>query len=344
MKKVTSIIIFLLTALIAAGCGKKENTLSGLTLDAAEEKALSDAGLSSSDVNSLKASSERTDGISVYSIEFSTENMKYKYEIHADTGEIYSKSREAVTGRDTSPEGNSQTQQPADSGEEQPQTGQPADNGEEQPQTGQPADNGEEQPQTGQPADNGEEQPQTGQPADNGEEQVTLEAAKAAALTDAGLTTSDVTYTKEGLDFEDGVSVYEIEFYTSTHEYEYEIHAASGTIHSRCVEPHSTGFGHHGNHHGEDHGRNCNEYYCGSYWCDYCHNGGIAGADIGAEKAINIALEHAGLSAENVTFTKTELDWEDGRAVYEIEFTSSLTEYEYKVSAADGAVLEYEID
>ncbi len=331
MKKVTSIIIFLLTALIAAGCGKKENTLSGLTLDAAEEKALSDAGLSSSDVNSLKASSERTDGISVYSIEFSTENMKYKYEIHADTGEIYSKSREAVTGRDTSPEGNSQTQQPADSGEEQPQTGQPADNG-------------EEQPQTGQPADNGEEQPQTGQSADNGEEQVTLEAAKAAALTDAGLTTSDVTYTKEGLDYEDGVSVYEIEFYTSTHEYEYEIHAASGTIHSRCVEPHSTGFGHHGNHHGEDHGRNCNEYYCGSYWCDYCHNGGIAGADIGAEKAINIALEHAGLSAENVTFTKTELDWEDGRAVYEIEFTSSLTEYEYKVSAADGAVLEYEID
>ena len=318
MKKVTPIIIFLLTALIAAGCGKKENTLSGLTLDAAEEKALSDAGLSSSDVNSLKASSERTDGISVYSIEFSTENMKYKYEIHADTGEIYSKSREAVTGRDTSPEGNSQTQQPADSGEEQPQTGQSADNG--------------------------EEQPQTGQSADNGEEQVTLEAAKAAALTDAGLTTSDVTYTKEGLDYEDGVSVYEIEFYTSTHEYEYEIHAASGTIHSRCVEPHSTGFGHHGNHHGEDHGRNCNEYYCGSYWCDYCHNGGIAGADIGAEKAINIALEHAGLSAENVTFTKTELDWEDGRAVYEIEFTSSLTEYEYKVSAADGAVLEYEID
>ena len=331
MKKVTPIIIFLLTALIAAGCGKKENTLSGLTLDAAEEKALSDAGLSSSDVNSLKASSERTDGISIYSIEFSTENMKYKYEIHADTGEIYSKSREAVTGRDTSPEGNSQTQQPADSGEEQPQTQQPADSG-------------EEQPQTGQPADNGEEQPQTGQSADNGEEQVTLEAAKAAALTDAGLTTSDVTYTKEGLDYEDGVSVYEIEFYTSTHEYEYEIHAASGTIHSRCVEPHSTGFGHHGNHHGEDHGRNCNEYYCGSYWCDYCHNGGIAGADIGAEKAINIALEHAGLSAENVTFTKTELDWEDGRAVYEIEFTSSLTEYEYKVSAADGAVLEYEID
>ena len=323
MKKVTPIIIFLLTALITAGCEKKENTLSGLTLDAAEEKALSDAGLSSSDVNSLKASLERTDDISVYSIEFSTENMKYKYEIHADTGEIYSKSREAVTGRDTSPEGNSQT-------------GQPADNGVEPPQTGQPADNGEEPPQTGQPADNGEEPPQTGQPADNGEEQVTLEAAKAAALTDAGLTASDVTYTKEGLDYEDGVSVYEIEFYTSTHEYEYEIHAASGTIHSRCVEPHSTGFGHHG----EDHGRNCNDYYCSSYWCDYCHNGGVAGADIGAEKAINIALEHAGLSAENVTFTKTELDWEDGRAVYEIEFTSALTEYEYKVSAADGAVLE----
>lgn len=68
------------------------------------------------------------------------------------------------------------------------------------------------------------------------------------------------------------------------------------------------------------------------------------GTDIGAEEAKNTALNHAGLSAENITFTKVELDWEDGAAVYEIEFISGITEYEYKISASDGTILKYEID
>lgn len=339
MKKAISIIIFLLTALTTAGCGKTENNPAGITLDAAEEKALSDAGLSASEVTSLKAAPEETDGISVYSIEFRTDDMKYEYEIHAGTGEIYSRSRETVADSTAAPEGNQQTadnrgegQTPAGQEEQTPNSSESP----EQTPAGQP----EQTP----PARESAEPPAESLPVQGSVEQVTLETAKTAALTDAGLTASDVTYTKGSLDYEDGVSVYEIEFYTSTHEYEYEIHAASGTVHSRCVEPCSTETGHHGKHHRENHQDHCNDNYCGSYWCDDCHNGGIAGTDIGAESAKNIALEHAGLSVENVTFTKAELDWEDGLAVYEIEFISGLTEYEYKINASDGSILEYEID
>lgn len=323
MKKITSFIIFLLAAMIAAGCGKAENDPGRVSLDTAEETALSDAGLSASDVSSLSVKAEQTDGISVYNIEFCADNMKYEYEIHAGTGEIYSKNMEAIG--DTVLAEN----QTADSRNDEQADGSQTN----QPQTGQ-----------AQPKQNDPVQSEQTQPKQGSDGQVTLDAAKTAALTDAGLTAADVTYTKEALDYEDGVAVYEIEFYTSTHEYEYEIHAASGTVHSRCVEPCVTGTEHHGKHHREDHRENCSDDYCSSYWCDYCHNGGIAGTDIGAEEAKNAALNHAGLSAEDVTFTKAELDWEDGAAVYEIEFISGITEYEYKVNASDGTILEYEID
>lgn len=323
MKKITSFIIFLLAAMIAAGCGKAENDPGRVSLDTAEETALSDAGLSASDVSSLSVKTEQTDGISVYNIEFCADNMKYEYEIHAGTGEIYSKNMEAIG--DTVLAEN----QTADSRNDEQADGSQTN----QPQTGQ-----------AQPKQNDPVQSEQTQPKQGSDGQVTLDAAKTAALTDAGLTAADVTYTKEALDYEDGVAVYEIEFYTSAHEYEYEIHAASGTVHSRCVEPCVTGTEHHGKHHREDHRENCSDDYCSSYWCDYCHNGGIAGTDIGAEEAKNAALNHAGLSAEDVTFTKAELDWEDGAAVYEIEFISGITEYEYKVNASDGTILEYEID
>ncbi len=50
--------------------------------------------------------------------------------------------------------------------------------------------------------------------------QISLDAARQTALLDAGLDNSDVTHTKTDLDHDDGVFVYEIEFYTATHDYE----------------------------------------------------------------------------------------------------------------------------
>ncbi len=61
---------------------------------------------------------------------------------------------------------------------------------------------------------------------------------------------------------------------------------------------------------------------------------------ISAEKAKEIALNHAGVSAVNASFIKAELDTDDGVKVYEIEFTAGTTKYEYEIHAQTGAVLK----
>lgn len=61
---------------------------------------------------------------------------------------------------------------------------------------------------------------------------------------------------------------------------------------------------------------------------------------IGTEEAKEAALKHAGLTASEVTFIKEELDYEDGKTEYDIEFVTSASRYEYEISAEDGAVLE----
>lgn len=146
-----------------------------------------------------------------------------------------------------------------------------------------------------------------------------LEAAKEIALADAGLTAADVTFTKERYEREDFVWVYEIDFYTSTQEYDYEINADTGEIYSRSVESFQTGA-----QVNTGSGTNANHSY------------------IGVDAAKSAALSHAGVSAESATFSKAKLDNDDGRMEYEIEFYAGGMEYEYTIDAFNGTILEYD--
>lgn len=65
---------------------------------------------------------------------------------------------------------------------------------------------------------------------------------------------------------------------------------------------------------------------------------------IGEAKAKEIALEHAKLSASDVTFIHTELDWENGRRVYDVEFYSGNKEYDYEIDAKTGEIVSYDYD
>lgn len=66
--------------------------------------------------------------------------------------------------------------------------------------------------------------------------EITLEDAKAVALSDAGLTADQVVFTEERMDMDDGISRYELDFHTDTAKYEYEINAADGVIYSKSKE------------------------------------------------------------------------------------------------------------
>ncbi len=65
---------------------------------------------------------------------------------------------------------------------------------------------------------------------------------------------------------------------------------------------------------------------------------------ITADEALNIALEQAGVTRQQITNLKSYLDREDGRLVYEIDFDANGVEYSYDINAKTGAVVERDRD
>lgn len=58
----------------------------------------------------------------------------------------------------------------------------------------------------------------------------------------------------------------------------------------------------------------------------------------GEETAKAAAFAHAGISPEEAQDVRVRSDWDDGMQIYEVDFRSGNTEYEYEIEAATGAV------
>ena len=142
--------------------------------------------------------------------------------------------------------------------------------------------------------------------------------AKSIALKHAKLSESQVTFIKTHLDYDDGHIVYDVEFYSGNTEYDYEIDAISGKIY--------------------EYDRDI-EYYTIPSNSSSTSN---AGKYISETKAKSIALKHAKLNKSQVTFIKAHLDYDDGHIVYDIEFYSGNTEYDYEIDAISGKIYEYD--
>ncbi len=138
------------------------------------------------------------------------------------------------------------------------------------------------------------------------------EEARNIALQRVGKTSDEVTFTRVRIDRENGITVYDVYFYDMEKEYELSIDVDTKEV--------------------------------VSYKEDYLNtNQGPTNQDyIGVEKAREIVLNHAGLSSNEVTFSKVELDVDYGFATYEIEFYYQYYEYDYEVNAATGEILKYE--
>ena len=166
-----------------------------------------------------------------------------------------------------------------------------------------------------------------------------VEAAKSAAFAHAGLDASQVTMGEVDFDYEDGRMVYELEFYASGAEYEYDIDASTGAVvkfsqeGGRPQTSSSAGSG----------GASGNVSSGAGSGTAQSGAGGTA-TDIGREDALAAALNHAGVSRDQVYDLEVQRDRDDGRLEYEIEFKTGGWEYEYTISAADGAILDYERD
>ena len=172
------------------------------------------------------------------------------------------------------------------------------------------------------------------------------QAALKIAYQDAGVSASDVKLVKCELDYDDGRQEYEIEFYFSGREYDYEIDAESGAILGREVDYDSddwftwdfTGRNESGqNAQGGSQGQGSSQ--SGSQGSSQGQSGVID-----KNRALEAAFAHAGVSSSDVYDLECEYDYDDGRGEYEIEFSCGGWEYEYKIDAQSGQVLEWEKD
>lgn len=145
-------------------------------------------------------------------------------------------------------------------------------------------------------------------------DQITLDEAKQVAIKYLNLTMNEVTFTKNKLDFENGLLVYELEFYSSSMSYEMDINAYNKEI--VRIEKDNLNY------------NNTND--------NYDHY-------IGSSKAKEIALNHAEIDG-NVIWERTEFDFDNNVAVYEVEFYYNHKEYSYEINAVDGSIIKYEID
>lgn len=140
-----------------------------------------------------------------------------------------------------------------------------------------------------------------------------IEKAKEIAMSHAGVSAGSVSFVKAKLDTEDGVKVYDIEFYSGNVEYDYEINAATGAIVSFDQD--------------------IENYEIPTQPAAPTQ----AASVISVDKAKQIALSHAGVSG--ASFKKVKLDKDDGVRVYEIEFKVGNVEYDYDIDASSGAII-----
>ena len=62
------------------------------------------------------------------------------------------------------------------------------------------------------------------------------------------------------------------------------------------------------------------------------------------EEAEKIALDHAGLSVDQVQRLRTELDYEQGKPEYEVDFRVDRWEYDYDIDAQTGEIRSWDKD
>lgn len=172
----------------------------------------------------------------------------------------------------------------------------------------------------------------------NANKTIGMEKSVAVALADAGFKTEDVTNLTSHYDSEDGVAVYEVEFVAGGFEYDYTIKASDGKIIEAQRESIKSPDASSSATPVQEPQQSQNDSNSSS--ADNSSTNNPSSKFIGVDKAKSIALKNAGLSASSVTFTKAKLDREDGVAVYEIEFYSGDTEYEYEINATSGAIRE----
>lgn len=170
-------------------------------------------------------------------------------------------------------------------------------------------------------------------------EYISEEAAKEIAFNHANVDEADVTNLRVRLEEDDNKVYYEVDFNHAGYEYDYDIDAITGDIIDVDRDDDDDDDDHHTSNPTEtprntpkptQAPQNTPKPTQSSY--------------IGEERAKSIALDHAGVSEDETTNLHVRFDYDDGRAVYEVEFDTTRYEYSYEIDARTGAIVDYDRD
>ena len=159
---------------------------------------------------------------------------------------------------------------------------------------------------------------------------ITSDKAKEIALNHANLSENQVTFIKSNIDYDDGMQAYDVEFYHNNQEYDYKIDANSGAIVEydldieNYVIPQTN--------------TNSNTNI---------PNNNLNNSNtqiISDAKAKEIALNHANVSQNQVSYINAHLDYDDGIQVYDVSLYVNDVEYSYEINAQNGNIVSYEMD
>ena len=153
---------------------------------------------------------------------------------------------------------------------------------------------------------------------------ISVDKAKEIALNHAGVKAADAIFVKAGLDWDDGRTEYEVEFYAGNTEYDYSIDATTGAIRSY-------------DHDWDD----FSLWNPGNNAANPSTPGTSTNNLISEAKAKEIALAKAPSGASVV---RCHLDWDDGRYIYGIKMVSGTMEYECDINAATGVITDWDVD
>ena len=158
------------------------------------------------------------------------------------------------------------------------------------------------------------------------ETKLTRDEAINIALKDAGLTREEIQDLDAELDRDYGTVHYDVDFEQNDRDYDYEIDANTGKILKKEVpkeldsKPAST-----------------NE--ASSKTNASAKETSSTTKQLTREKARDIALKHAGLTASQVRDLDVELDRDDGTLHYDVDFEADGYDYEYEIHATSGKIL-----
>lgn len=157
------------------------------------------------------------------------------------------------------------------------------------------------------------------------------DAAKSVAATAAQTDTTNAAFSAVSLDERDGIAYYTVDFTAGGTDYHYAIDAMTGTvIESSSSTAQTTA---------------ATPPAAPSATAAQNPTVQAAGA-VDEAKAKQIALDHAGVSESDTAFLLVKPDYDDGVAVYDVEFYVAATnsEFDYEIDAATGEIRSYDYD